>query len=347
MSLQAEVNTGYTRELELPPFETINDDYLPDNVTVHFHFAPHKTAEHFEGAKELLKEADVYAPELAGWDEKALQRYRAVAKGDKKAIAKDKAESSLYNWNEHHRVVMNALAGSYKSVIFVDANDKQRQYMVGDFTKLYKSSITSDVETSLSNLANATSMVAYKSSMRDRIIVQNLGQALTTLVTNHPRLIKQNEVKVLATLGYGHGLVYDHLASSASSDKISGSWWSGIYPNDPEHSVVEQYRQGMTPERTDLIALLTATALGFSALAGFDATRGFYDFAAMHSRNVDMHSRLGAKTLEVFMQDPELAANWAVTTLRAGAGISRGDSFKLLKQNAMTANDLLTEECSG
>ncbi|MDB5170673.1 MAG: hypothetical protein JWO35_367 [Candidatus Saccharibacteria bacterium] len=337
--------TDFSRNLDLPPFPSIEQNYLPENVDVHFHLAPHKTAEHFEAASELLKTSDVYIPELAGWDQKARKEYTAISKGDRKAIAKAKADTSGLHLG-YRSALVEALAGTYKPVLFIDASETQRAFITGDFERVYKRAVGFNVEDTLNGFADAMSGIAYRVSMRDRIMAANLGPAVTALVAGHPRLNQNDTVKVLCTVGHGHEALYNYLSKQEHAErKVSASHWSYHNPKDPENTIYNSYKSGIAPERNGLISMMVANALARSALRGFSASRAFYDFAALWSRKPDRHYVLGAKTLDVFMRDPEQAAEWAQTVLRARPGaVSKGNTYELLKANVIVANELLVDE---
>lgn len=50
-------------------------------IAVDFMFAPHSTAEHAAGLEVRILEADIYIPELMGWDNKSLKLLQQVADG--------------------------------------------------------------------------------------------------------------------------------------------------------------------------------------------------------------------------------------------------------------------------
>ena len=302
----------YARDVELPPFPGVENDYLPDAALVHFHFAPHATAEHFDAASEHLKVADIYIPEAVGWDASELRDINAISKGDKKAIARAKFWNAKDPMGAYCDARNDALARTYKPVLLVDASADQRSYLTG---QAYWKTFGVNADDHLEKLADTMSVIARRAAMRDRIIVGNLGQKVSELVVRHPRLAKKPTVNVLCTLGNAHGEVYDYLAAQeATKENVQVSYWSSLGYHVPEQELVDTYRRQKAPTRRQLIRAVTALALAGSELPGLDEGRTLYNALALVSRKPDAHFILGATMLELMMEEPEEALQWAFKT---------------------------------
>jgi hypothetical protein len=336
----------YERNLQLPPFPEVGPGYLPDNTSVHFHFAPHATAEHFEEAAELLETTDIYVPESAGWDASILRDFNAISKGDRKIAAASKA----VNDNDRYMsAVYDALLRTYKPVVLVDASSKQREYIFGGSEQLYRKSRGTSTEDHLEKLADAMSTVAWQAAMRDRVIVGNLGRETSALVSRHPRLAQKDAVTVLCTLGSGHEPVYSHLRSRpATADKVSISHWSGLdtTPENPEDFIIRSYISERAPTRTTLIRMATRLALGRSVLEDFAQDKSFYSAVALSSREPDAHYVLGVKVLDIMMEDAEQALDWAFKVNRLKVGVAASnESLQYLRSIAVKARELVPVGC--
>lgn len=206
----------YHRPYAAPKHPKVNEDYLPDNVRVHFEFGPHLHADHFDATEERLKEADIYIPEASGYKPATIEIYRKLVAGQ---INLQPSQNSYKNRSRE------VLFGSEVIICLADANH-QDLALLPQPPKL-------DTET-LEGLAITSYDRAYHQQLRTDVrnvkIIHNLGQIITEAVRNNSVLKSKPTVNVLATLGSAHIPIYDSLASNPH---VSAAQWSGDRPTLP------------------------------------------------------------------------------------------------------------------
>lgn len=261
--MSEQIHSEYARHLDLPDYPGIEEGYLPDNTLVHFHFAPHGIPEHFEGVEALLPESDIIIVEVSGWDERDAKDYKAISKGDQKIMDRvnynyQKGTIGAYNANRYR-----TLFGSWKPILFIDQTfeEQKGQKNMSEYTRsILRSFDAADLDEALHTVADLSAEMARKSSVRNRVMVGNLGRKVTDLVTGHPKLKDRSDITVLAPLGFAHEDIYDYLRGQpASEDNVSASSWrrpSGELAI--EDQVVEAYMRGDVPTREQLIELMVA-----------------------------------------------------------------------------------------
>lgn len=254
----------FARVLDVPPYQVIREGYLPDNVLVHFHFAPHATAEHFEGAKELLPDADIFIPEISAWDESDVKLYTAISKGDRKIFDRCIAGNEHNLIRDWYNTVHRALFDTWKPVLFIDYSADQAGdlAMAKTLQKQLEQGLGSDLDEALHRLADIEAQAMQKSATRNRLMVGNLGTKVTELVSGHPKLKDKPLVRVLAPMGFGHMPIYDYLHGQPdSSNNVSASSWSGVGELSASDRVGIGYLQGRAPTRDDMFAVLATRAM--------------------------------------------------------------------------------------
>ena len=93
-----------------------------------FLFSEHKTGEDFKKLKNALKEVDIIVPEMAGWDQKQLEKFNMLSRG--KLIPRQMLERLGFNESEKESddyqswyVLSEALYKSRKPVVLADLPD--------------------------------------------------------------------------------------------------------------------------------------------------------------------------------------------------------------------------------
>jgi hypothetical protein len=306
----------YEKKLELPPFPEITEEYLPANANIHFHLSPHSTAEQFDEAAVLFKDANIFIPEAVGWDAKELRDVNAISKGDRKLLERRIASAKDYVHGEYNIELYRALIGSRKPVTFIDIDSTQSEFKVGNFRQHYRMTIGKDIETTLDNLADFMFTIAEKSSMRDRIMVDRLGANISKIVQSNPRLQSKEFVNVLCTLGFTHTQPVSYLeAHPFTTNKVTSSLWSPIKEYDPESKIVKKYKDDEAPTQADLHELLIAFALSSTRVPGLPGVDQLYDFGRLYTRSTHPSVIFGSKLLEVMTEETDVTVPLAFDIL--------------------------------
>ncbi len=253
------------RPLDVPPFIPIEEDYLPANTFVNFHFAPHGISEHLDGVKALFPDSDVFAVELVNWSERHVKSYKAITKGDEKILNRITGSIQSEVVGEYIEARLQMLFGSWKPIIFIDQPASEKQQRIPDFLHgaLRDRGAGSNLDEALEICADIESEVAKKSTIRNRTMVRNLGEKATELVTGHPKLKDKPRVDVLVPLGFMHEPIYHYLREQpVVSDRVTASYWKDARHLPPEEEVRLAYIEGRSPTKDQLIAALGTHAFG-------------------------------------------------------------------------------------
>lgn len=304
----------FARPLGVPEYPRIEEGYLPDNVLVHFHFAPHGTSEHLEGVEQLMPQADVFIPELTGWDASDLKKFAAISKGDRKTLDKQTAGYASHPMRDWLNGINRALFDTWKPVILIDQSAHQQGTSMTSLANKYmKYGFGSDIEEGLHKLADMESEVMKISALRNLTMIDNLGQKVTELVSNHPKLKNKAIVNVLATMGFGHMDIYEYLHSqSATADKVAASMWSGIGELSATDKVNFEYLSGRTPSKDELVTALVARAIGTVPSFVYKGER-MYTPDRSYAREKGTEQLVAETTIRIMKSEKEgqqLALDW-------------------------------------
>jgi hypothetical protein len=299
----------YERSLELPPFPEFDAAYLPQNVSVHFHFTPHRTEEQFDEAAVLLQTSDVFIPEAVAWTERQLKDFNDISKGRDRALAKFETALGGSVNGEWALAGCRALFGTRKPVLFIDADDSRKDLLIGDFDRLYRRAASREPQLTMQRLADAAAHVAQVSYSRDVIMGERLGPAVSQLVDNHPKLADKEDVRVLIALGFTHTQLYDALCHSpAVADCITSSTWAGKMGVDYETQVVSAYKKGEAPTERQVAEFFIALTVSLVTIPSLDS-RPLYDFNAGNKREPEPFDLVGDEVIRTIysMGDDGLA----------------------------------------
>ncbi|MEK7600211.1 MAG: hypothetical protein AAB462_04220 [Patescibacteria group bacterium] len=246
-------------EIEAPNYPEIGHDYLPDNVVVHFHFGPHAAAEHVDTVKELLPKADIVVPELHGWNEANISDYRAISRGDQKALDRLTQDNPYDHLAAYRHEMYRALFDKWKPVIFIDASEDEAKALGKNPTHtLLGTVVTTNLDETLQNYSRLITGFAKQSEARNQMMIGNLGTKVTDIVTGHPKLKSKPQVNVLATLGSLHLPMYEYLKQQPeTSENVTASMSPIRAPHDEAFLA---YSRGHEPSRDQLVEFLMIDA---------------------------------------------------------------------------------------
>jgi hypothetical protein len=224
----------YFKPVTIPELPDVGSSYLPANAFVRFIFGMHGTAEEFAPAAEFLEESEIVIPELPGWTPEHLTWFRNVSRSGVKNFEKllrHRTAQTLEIGNSYHRTLINAIQGSKKTVLFIDAPHSAKlksPYQI----KMRGANFDQLIDRVYEQLVTT----AEGSARRDQIIVESLGPFVTQAITAHPRLKEQSSVAALVILGANHERVYQHLRNSVDEGSVTAS-----VTKDYVGSAVNQY----------------------------------------------------------------------------------------------------------
>jgi len=246
-------NAAVVRE----PFPAIEEGYLPDNVLVHFHFAPHIYGYHFEGAQQLLEAADAYIPEARGWDHGVLKEFND--------LAKRKIELSKYlghgrRDSGYSEAQSRAIEGTRKPIVFIDGS---LQELGPSELSVGLASPDETLEDTIDKISEVAKRTALESVRRDPIMIGNLGDKVWTLYKKNRDWVEREQINILCTLGQSHIAVYDYLSQQEGSrENVAASMWVGGNDITETYKVMDYFKRGEVPPRRLLVESVVMELLG-------------------------------------------------------------------------------------
>lgn len=184
-------------------------------VYIKFFSGAHGTEYDAGGIPKELEDADIYMPELYGWEEAVAQEFNNVSSG--KTSSEDPNRKVAHDF---YQPVLKALASSGKPVVFTDLSreeflswkeedDKTGHKMKNLRSRGYKEA-TEEMKARMKHQAD---FQAY----REKYIREHLGEKVAETLREHPELREKEKVTALITLGVAHTDIYHQLKKTESS----------------------------------------------------------------------------------------------------------------------------------
>lgn len=292
------------RSIHADNLPEIDSNYLPENVTLHVHLAPHENNDDFAGAGALLDSADIYIPEAPAHTPQIRQTFKDISRGDQKRFKR------FIEYNSRSTYVVaeaSALYGKYIPVVFTDVEDNG--YQIDESTNYLRKGFTGELISSLSGFADLIAGSLSKQREREYIILGNLGSKVTSLVLEHPKLSKKDDVNALAVFGDMHSHIYDVLAISPVADRLVGSHRYEAPSETPlMYRIMRKYIEGAKPTTQEMLALMAETAI---TAAIIDAPLTDAQRQAIESGSVSLN-RINNELSDLLMEDTDAAAEIAM-----------------------------------
>ncbi len=171
-------------------------------ITIDFLFSTHTSAEDFAKLPQLLEQADIYMPELAGWSKEELEEYNKIARGElNPATAKlnpalEKRAFALYN--------------SKKPVVFVDTpishelSARSKKIFIKKAREPFGAFANGRFELALYTMKQQVKDIAEHSEEREEYIRRQIKKEIKGLTKNFPQLRDKKDIRVLVDLGMVH-----------------------------------------------------------------------------------------------------------------------------------------------
>jgi len=181
-----------------------------------FFFSPHARKEDFALLRKEIKNCDVYVPELVEHDPWALNIYRKVSSGEldlQKAEQQYKEKTHQEKLPDQYKGVFDALYNSKKLVYMVDLprgyelTPKLNQLMICR-SQAFLDFCFGKFAKAITNQRKAIETNILLEKKRENYIKKNIEQLKLKLLKDHPALKNKKEIKILASLGIFHTLLY-------------------------------------------------------------------------------------------------------------------------------------------
>jgi len=203
---------------EIADYPHITDGYLPPNVHIHIDFGRHVLRDDFTPTLPKFAGCDVYIPEAAGYSEAWEQSVRRVVRGDPK-LKRRMENRPDFNPDIFESAEFDAMFDSHKPILLVDGTAKQTTsaYEDDDAVAARVAAGFRDQEEALEYMYHQDYSATYDEASRDRIMLQNLGPKIGSLIKKIPRLQVKDEVIVLMRLGAMHYPVFTQLVQNPAT----------------------------------------------------------------------------------------------------------------------------------
>lgn len=183
-------------------------------ISYHVFYGSHRTAKDLEKFDEAFEKADVYIPELFGWNNKDLWIFNKVSQGK---LCFDVASMIYFAFPGSFRFKeLQTIEGSRKPILFVDTPERHQLFdLKKESLRLYRESIGSfkqgEFQSSLQKMREHIITWADFISKREEVIRENLQEKIKDLIKERPELREKEEIKVLLRLGAAHTGIYHRL----------------------------------------------------------------------------------------------------------------------------------------
>lgn len=188
-------------------------------ISLDIFYSPHETAEDLEGLSksEKFRQADVYIPEIFGWNKGSLRFLREAALGE---IGFEELRKKSKRYSKPFRKTLEGLYNSQKAVTLIDVKSDSGLRKESDTIWDYSPSLDGDfsqllvyTKTFLQNLSS------YITRREDYMLLQITPQRVEELLGRYPWLTSKKEIKILLSFGSGHAHIPDNYNKTSFTDE--------------------------------------------------------------------------------------------------------------------------------
>ncbi len=189
-------------------------------ISYHILYGAHRTAEDFKKLKEALEKADVYVPEMVGWNLGGALIFNSLSMG---AITPEQmAEIYQIKQDSPYFKICETIYNSKKPILFADISRnhellQERRLNIGSFNLALSLFRRGEFPLALKVIRGSSEKLSNYFEGREKIIKQTLKNSVRQLSEEHPQLKDKKDIKVLLTLGIGHTQVYHSLKKKEES----------------------------------------------------------------------------------------------------------------------------------
>ena len=185
-------------------------------VSYHFFFSPHHTAEDYKNLEAAFRDADIYVPEVAFWDDQIKKDYEGVAAG-KLSPARG------FGYNKATLREASIIYNSNKPIILVDLQSTEkelekefdaREKMTNDATKQF---LSGNFDESIKMMRASIGDGAKLEAQREAMIKINLKSKINEFLKDNPKYKEKEELNVLVKLGAYHTRIYQEMLTEGQS----------------------------------------------------------------------------------------------------------------------------------
>lgn len=185
---------------------------LPEQASIHFYFTPHGLAEDAPRMPELIRKADIFAPEVLNWSPEHAFAYEKISKGDRKVLESWRAVLPEGSFSAFQ---LKSLYNTWVPVVMFDI-EEGNPIVDAVHTSLDDLSLSEIYRPDFEDTIHAmrekfVDGLGPSAQQREEHMVVKLSERVTELIEKHPKLRHKDDVSVLVTLGAEHTNVYHQI----------------------------------------------------------------------------------------------------------------------------------------
>ncbi len=179
---------------------------------------PHESADDAKGIKPLLKDSDIYAPELFGWDSGGVALFREASDGTEAPAMGD----------DFYDEILKQLSEIKKPVMFLDVSKEEGQsfpelYEEESFEwKLKRASYEKALHVLSEGLVNSVPPIVIH---REEYMIEHFAESVRNIISENPELLNKKDIHILMSLGDGHSAIY-HFLKQIGGENVSREYKS-------------------------------------------------------------------------------------------------------------------------
>ncbi|MFA5830836.1 MAG: hypothetical protein WC878_03340 [Candidatus Paceibacterota bacterium] len=186
--------------------EEWNGEKLPP-VYLKYFSASHETAEDAKDMEREMKEADIFMPEIYGWDSEILAKLRMVSDGKENIPGK--------NTTDFSKILRGYFFDTKKQIVIIDVPEEE----VLDHPDIYPEYEFDTEEMMRSSYEQAAELLFQDTVLnaeidlfhRESHMAAHFAEKIKEAVSMNPDLRKKTSIKVLMILGVYHSAIYHEM----------------------------------------------------------------------------------------------------------------------------------------
>lgn len=187
-------------------------------------YGAHGSAKDIEGVAKVLKDTDIFIPELIGWTQEHIRYFRGLSNGaitPREFLGQFRAGGARYAISTDAALgLCNAVYNTHKLITFADI--PAGHPMVARFVQIASSGFKIDksFEQTLINVKSHLKEIAVLNLERENYVLSHLRPAIEQLLLANPNLARKQKIQALLFSGAIHTRVHHALERSGAEVSV-------------------------------------------------------------------------------------------------------------------------------
>lgn len=207
-------------------------------ISYHFFYSAHYTAQDFKNLEKAFDKADIYVPERYKWTPEGKHILEQVSQGE--ITLEEVAKKYDIERSSSHYREFEIIYNSYKPIIMVDIpeTDKGHIEMREEAESRYEQAldlfIQGRFQDALGKLRSSVLKTARLELVREKKIRRNLEKQIKVFLKQNPKYAEKEELSVLIRIGGFHIRLYDKLKKKGAKVSQEFSHPSPVFSSADE-----------------------------------------------------------------------------------------------------------------